>query len=231
MKRFHLAVAASLVLVAAAPSLSEAQVRPRPAPAAAKPAQPTQPPPLSPADRALVAQATASLQGLTGARGRFIQTDPNGAVSRGNIYMQRPGKLRFEYDPARPLLVVSDGNNVKIYDRALKTFDQYPLGATPLALFLAREVRLDRGVVIERVERRPNVFAIVARDGRKEAEGRIELVFSNAPQVLLQEWTVIDPQGQRTRVQLTGMDRVATLDPKLFVLRDPTQRPGRSGRF
>jgi outer membrane lipoprotein-sorting protein len=160
------------------------------------------------------------------AKGRFIQTDPNGATSQGTFYLQRPGKIRFEYDPARPLLVVSDGSNVKIYDRALKTFDQYPLGATPLSLFLAREVRLDRGVIIDRVERRPGGFAITARDGRKQAEGRIELVFAGAP-AQLSEWTVIDPRGQRTRVRLNTVTQVAALDPKLFVLRDPTRRSGR----
>ena len=216
MKRITAALMAGLALAGTAPSLTAiAQTRA----AVAKPG-------LSAADRALVAQATASLQAMTSAKGRFVQTDPNGATSQGTFYLQRPGKVRFEYDPRRPMLVVSDGSNVKIYDRALKTFDQYPLGATPLSLFLAREVRLDRGVVIDRVERRPGGFAITARDGRKQAEGRIELVFSGAnPQ--LSEWTVIDPRGQRTRVRLSGLTQVASLDPKLFVLRDPTRRSGR----
>jgi outer membrane lipoprotein-sorting protein len=164
---------------------------------------------------------------MTSAKGRFVQTDPNGATSQGTFYLQRPGKVRFEYDPRRPMLVVSDGSNVKIYDRALKTFDQYPLGATPLSLFLAREVRLDRGVVIDRVEAPAGGFAITARDGRKQAEGRIELVFSGANRSSAASGTVIDPRGQRTRVRLNGLTQVASLDPKLFVLRDPTRRSGR----
>ena len=213
MKRFTAALLTCLALTSVAPSLAAA---PRTAAATS----------LSAADRALVDQATASLQALANAKGRFVQTDPNGATSQGTFYLQRPGKIRFEYDPARPLLVVSDGSNVKVYDRALKTFDQYPLGATPLSLFLAREVRLDRGVVIERVERRPGGFAITARDGRKQAEGRIEMVFGGAP-LQLREWTVIDPRGQRTRVRLAGVTQVASLDPKLFQLRDPTRRVGR----
>lgn len=213
MTRFPLvtALAASLVLTGAAPAIGQARARPAA---------------LAPADQALVSQATASLQALKNAKGRFVQTDPNGATSQGTFYLQRPGKIRFEYDPARPLLVVSDGSNVKIYDPALKTFDQYPLGATPLSLFLAREVRLDKGVVIDRVERRPDGFMISARDGRKQAEGRIELVFAGAP-AQLREWTVVDPRGQRTRVRLSSLAPVASLDPKLFVLRDPTRRAGR----
>ncbi len=179
------------------------------------------------ADRALVTQATNSLQALKSARGRFTQTDANGAVSSGAFYLQRPGRIRFEYDPKRPLLVVADGRNVKIYDRALKTFDQYPLAATPLSLFIGRDVRLDSGVIIERAQRRPDGgFAVTARDATRQAEGKIELVFRGAP-ARLSEWTVTDPRGQRTRVRLQGLTSVASLDPALFVLSAPARRPAR----
>lgn len=217
MKRITLAAAAFATLAGAAlPALAPAAAQTR----AAAPGG------LSAADRALVDKAAAYLQAMKGARGRFTQTDPNGSTSGGNFYLQRPGKIRFEYDPARPLLVVSDGHNVKVYDRALKTFDQYPLGATPLALFLDREIRLDRGVVVERVDRVPGGFSITARDGRKQAEGRIRLVFGDSP-MQLREWTVTDARGQQTRVRLSGLTQVASLDPKLFQLRDPTRRAGR----
>lgn len=218
MKRTTLAAVAALALAgASAPTIVSAAAQARPA---------AQPAGLSAADRALVNKAAAYLQSLKGARGRFVQTDPNGSTSQGNFYLQRPGKIRFEYDPSRPLLVVSDGHNVKVYDRALKTFDQYPLGATPLSLFLDREIRLDRGVVVERVDRVPGGFSILARDGRKQAEGRIRLVFADGP-MQLREWTVTDARGQQTRVRLSGLTQVANLDPKLFQLRDPTQRGGR----
>ena len=213
------ALAAAVLAVAAAPAAGLAQNR--------APARAAAPAPLSAAEQALVDRAAAYLQGLGSARGRFTQTDPNGAVSTGTFYLQRPGKIRFEYDPKRPLLVVSDGHNVKVYDRALKTFDQYPLGSTPLSLILAREVRLDRGVVVERVERRPGGFALHVRDGRRQAEGRMIAVFADQPALRLTEWTVVDPRGQRTRVQLSGLTEVASLDPKLFQLRDPTRRTGR----
>ena len=178
------------------------------------------------ADRKLVTEATASLQAMKNARGRFTQTDPNGATSSGAFYLQRPGKIRFEYDAKRPLLVVADGRNVKIYDRALKTFDQYPLSATPLSLFIGRDVRLDSGVVIERVQRRPGGYAITARDATRQAEGKIELVFSGTP-ARLSEWTVTDPQGQKTRVRLQGLTSVASLDPGLFQLAAPARPAGR----
>lgn len=210
-----LILAAALASAAVSPMLAApaAQAQARPAAAA-----------LSAADQRLVDKAAAYLQGLSGAKGRFAQTDPNGATAQGAVYIQRPGKIRFEYDASRPLLVVSDGHNVKIYDKALKTFDQYPLGRTPLALFLAREVRLDQGVVVERVERLPGAFAITARDGKRQAEGRIRLVFSDGP-VALREWSTTDRQGRTTRVRLSSLTETTGLDPRLFQLRDP--RPGR----
>lgn len=179
---------------------------------------------LSPGDRALVDQASAYLEGLSQAKGRFVQTDPRGSQVRGDLFLQRPGKVRFAYDPPRGLLVVSDGYNVSVADSRLKTFDKYPLGATPLALLLARHVRLDQGVVIDKLVQTSEGFSIQARDGRKKAEGKIELVFANAP-LTLRSWTVTDAQGQSTRVDLSDFKPVSGLSPSLFQLRDPRVLP------
>ena len=179
---------------------------------------------LSAQDRALVDQASAYLEGLSQAKGRFIQTDPRGGQVRGDLFLQRPGKVRFAYDPPRGLLVVSDGYNVSVADSRLKTFDKYPLGATPLALLLARHVRLDQGVVIDKVILGSEGFSIQARDGRKQAEGKIELVFTNAP-LTLRSWTVTDAQGQSTRVDILDLKSTSGLSPSLFQLRDPRVLP------
>jgi outer membrane lipoprotein-sorting protein len=181
--------------------------------------------PLSDADKALVDRAAAYLQGLTEAKGRFVQTDGRGNVSGGQLFLKRPGKARFAYDSG--LLVVADGGNVSIANPQLKTFDSYPLMATPLSIFLARQIRLDQGIVIANVSRNPGGFTITARDGRKEAEGQITLSFADAPMALA-GWTVADAQGQSTRIQLSGLQRTSGLEPSLFVLRDP--RPKNPGR-
>jgi outer membrane lipoprotein-sorting protein len=181
---------------------------------------------LSDDDKAAVDKATAYLQDLKTVSGRFTQVSANGATSTGQFYMQRPGKARFQYDPPAQMLVVSDGHNVSIYDQRLKSFDQYPLGSTPLVLLLAREVRLDRGVIITGVERTDQGFSINARDARKQAEGRLTLNFSNEP-VALKGWTIVDGQGQETRVRLGTLSPVSGLDPSLFTLRDPRARSGR----
>jgi outer membrane lipoprotein-sorting protein len=183
--------------------------------------------PLSPADKALVDRAVAYLEGLTEAQARFVQTDGRGRSTTGQLFMKRPGKARFAYDPPSGLLVVSDGGVVSVQDKRLKTFDAYPLGATPLSLFLARTIRLDKGVTVTRVQRMQNGFSITARDGRKETAGQITLSFTDGP-LTLAGWTVTDAQGRPTRVQLQGLQRASGLDKSLFVLKDP--RPKNPGR-
>lgn len=182
--------------------------------------------PLAAADQTLVQKASDYIQALKGAQGRFTQTDARGQVSSGTFSMLRPGRARFEYDPPAQLLVVSDGYNVSIYDRKLKSFDQYPLGQTPLVLLLAKTIKLDRGVTITVVDKTPGGFVLSARDARKTAQGRIDLAFGQNP-LALNGWTVIDAQGQKTEVRLGTLTQTATLDPNLFVLRDPKPHSGR----
>lgn len=182
---------------------------------------------LSAADKALVDRAVAYLQGLAEAKARFVQTDSRGRRVTGTVYLKRPGKARFDYDAPSGLLVVSDGGVVSVQDTRLKTFDRYPLSATPLSLFLAKTIRLDRGVSVTRVSRMADGFAITARDGKKQTAGQITLTFTDAP-LALAGWTVTDAQGRQTRVQLQGLERASGLASSLFVLKDP--RPKNVGR-
>lgn len=181
---------------------------------------------LTPEQQALVDKATAYIQGLASARGRFVQTDQRGTVTQGTLWLQRPGKARFAYEAPSGLLVVSNGNNVNIFDSRLKTYESYPLSRTPLALLLAREVRLDRGVVITDVRRLADGFSIVAQDAKRQTLGRITLDFSNSP-VALMGWTVTDAKGGQIHVRLAGLEKTSGLDPKLFVLTDPRPRVGK----
>jgi len=176
--------------------------------------------PLSPADRVLIDSAATYLEGIADGKGRFVQTDPRGAVSQGSFYLHRPGKARFAYDPPSGLTIASNGKIVAVVDSRLRTFQSYPLRLTPLSLFLDRDVRLDRGVAVSKVTRLADGFSIVARDGRKQAEGRITLTFAQDP-LRLTGWTVTDAQGAATRVRLTDFAPSGPLDPGLFELRDP----------
>jgi outer membrane lipoprotein-sorting protein len=181
---------------------------------------------LSAEDRAVLARAQTYLQNLTSAQGNFVET--TGAQRReGRFWIQRPGKMRFEYTNPAGLLVVSDGSNVKRYDPRLNVFRQVPLGATPLSTFLARNVRFDQGVQISRVTRMASgAFAITARDARRPNEGSVILSFAGDP-IRLHEWTITDAQGTRTRTQLTSLQPASGLAASLFQLSDPTRRPRR----
>ncbi|QUD86668.1 LolA family protein [Phenylobacterium montanum] len=177
-------------------------------------AQPS-PDDLSDEDKAVVAKAAAYLDGLNELKGRFEQTDPRGRTTNGDLYLSRPGRARFAYDPPYGMVTVSDGRRVWVYDPRLKTVNHYPLSATPLSLFLAEHVRLDRGVSVTNVDHFSDGFALTAVDARHRSQGQITLVFADAP-VRLREWSLTDGQGRTTRIRLTGLHATSGLDPALF---------------
>lgn len=183
---------------------------------------------LSADDRVLVAKAAAYLDGLGELKGRFEQTDPQGAVTHGDLFLSRPGRARFAYDPPYGLLVISDGHTVWRTDPRLKTVNHYPLKRTPLALFLSDHVRFDHGVIVDHVEQFSDGFTLFARDGTHWAQGRLELTFGQDP-IQLREWSLTDPQGRTTRIRLTELAVTSGLDPTLFLGRggapDPDEAP------
>jgi len=176
---------------------------------------------LSTADLALVDKATKYLQNLQEVEGRFEQTNPRGVVQTGDIFLKRPGKARFQYDPPSGLVVVSDGRNVNVWDSRLRTFDRTPLGATPLAILLARQIRLDQDVEVFRVGRYDDGFYLSARsaNGQARTEGYITMVFGDNP-MQLRGWTLVDGQGQATRIKIASLSPTP-VRPELFVLDDP----------
>ena len=176
--------------------------------------------PLTQPDIALVQRATAYLQHLTTASGHFTQTNPRGQTVTGTFVLQRPGKARFDYDPPSGLTIASDGHRVAVLDRRLKTIQASPLGLTPLSLFLAKDIRLDRGVAVARVTHAAGSFTVVARDTSKKAQGQIALDFADNP-IALTGWTLTDAGGGATRVRLTNFATMAPKEASFFVLQDP----------
>ena len=169
------------------------------------------------ADDPLVAKAAAYLDTVNDVRGRFVQSDNRGGVAEGTLYLARPGRARFEYDPPSGLLITSDGRTVIVSDSRLKTFQRYPLTSTPLAIFLADHIRLDRAR-ITRVDQTADGFSITARDSGA-AGGEITLYFFREP-MRLTGWSIVDAQARTTRVSL-GQLTPAAAPATLFV-----QTPG-----
>jgi len=176
--------------------------------------------PLSADDKALVDKAAAYLQGLGEMKGRFEQIDSRGGVTHGDLYLKRPGKARFAYDPPYGLLVISDGATVMVSDPRLKSTSRYMLGVTPLSILLAKQVRLDRGVVVTRVDHFTDGFAITARDAHHRSQGEITMTFGDNP-TALREWKMADAQGRITDIRLTSFVPASGLDANLFFIPAP----------
>jgi len=185
---------------------------------------------LSARELAMVDKATRYLQSLNEVQGRFEQTNARGVTETGDIFLKRPGKARFQYDPPSGLTVVSDGRNVSVWDSRLRTFDRTPLGATPLAILLARQIRLDQDVEVFRVGHYDDGFYLSARSasGQAQTEGYITLVFGGTPTVL-RGWTLVDGQGQATKVKILDL-APQPVKPELFVLDDPRSPEERGSR-
>ena len=164
-----------------------------------------------------LARIDATLNATQTFAGRFTQTNADGTTDTGTVYIQRPGKLRFEYDG--PLLVVSDGVTLVQRDEALETSDRVPLSATPLEFFLKNDVNLARDTQVVDFRKAADTWQVSARDGSGEVDGTVTLVF-DAATLALRSWIIDDSFGARTRVDLSDLRYNAELDPRLFVLRD-----------
>ncbi len=211
----------------AAPSAQAPVIAPAPAPSA-QPQQSTPPVALTPLqgpDRdAALARANAALNGVTRLQGHFIQIASNGSRTTGAFYMQRPGKLRFEYDPPASRLIISDGSVVALRDVALRTTDRTPLRSTPLNLVLRGQVDLAHDARITRVARGGDWIEITCRDRGGHTDGEITLQFQGAE---LRSWDLSDATGARTHIALTDLSQPASLDPHLFQMPSINEnRPG-----
>jgi outer membrane lipoprotein-sorting protein len=192
---------------------------------AALPAFAADPPlaqPLSQADQADVARAEAYLNGVHTISARFLQVGQNGGTAEGQFYLSRPGKLRLEYDPPVPILMVADGNFLIHYDKSLKTIAYIPINSTPAGVLVRDKISLSGDLTVMAVERGPAALRITVVQTKDPRAGRIMLVFSDRP-MQLTNWTVIDGQGQTTRVSLADAKTDVPIDPAVFRFTPPPQ--------
>jgi len=154
-------------------------------------------------------------------QGRFTQVDPTGAPSSGSFYINRPGKVRFEYTSPEPIFIVSDGTTVSIEEPKRKAYDAIPLASTPLHLFLRSNIDLRKDGSVTDVSTSNGSHFVTLVDKTGEAEGKMVLQFRTTDFELL-GWRQIDGAGAETRVQLADMKKNVSLKPSLFVVRDPS---------
>lgn len=161
-----------------------------------------------------LSRASASLNGIRTLQGRFVQIAQGSAV-RGQFYMQRPGRLRFAYDPPATMLIVADGTVVAIQDTALRSVNRAPLNTTPLYFVLKNNVNLERDARVTRVARSGDTLYVTARDRTGNADGQITFALVG-PSMELRSWDVVDATGARTRLALAEVSRPASIDQRLF---------------
>lgn len=175
---------------------------------------------LPPGDRELVARIEAWLQGITTLRARFTQLAPDGRMSTGRVFLHRPGRLRFDYDPPSKLMLIATDWRLVLVDSAAKQVNVLPLAQTPLAFLLDEEVRLSGAIEVRSLERRAGEIALEVVRAAEPDQGRVVLVFAQDP-LELRRWAVTDPQGLTTTLLLEEPELGIALDPALFRFFDP----------
>jgi outer membrane lipoprotein-sorting protein len=186
----------------------------------AKPPAPTTARPAAAANdtsqRALVERVNAYLSGLSTLVGNFVQVGPDGSRSEGRFYLQKPGKVRFEYNPPNPIELVADGSSVVVRNSKLATQDVYPLSQTPLRFLVADRIDLMKETTVVSATA-DDTFATVVIEERQTLGGthRLMLMFG-ARDFQLRQWTITDPQGYDTTVALYNLDPKQKVDPSMF---------------
>ena len=176
--------------------------------------------PLSDQDRADIARIQAYLDGLRTLKARFLQIAPDGQQTQGNAWLERPGRMRFEYDPPAAYLLVAGHGVLTFYDAGLKQTSNIPLGTTPLGILLADRVNLSGEVSVVSLTRLPGQIQLTLARNANPGEGSLTLFF-NADPLQLRGWSVLDAQRRVTQIDLFSVQRGGNFDPGLFVFIDP----------
>jgi outer membrane lipoprotein-sorting protein len=174
-----------------------------------------------------IAMANRYLNSFSRLQARFTQSSPGGGQANGTVYIQKPGRMRFQYDPPAQLLVVADGSVVAVRDNELRTTERTPLRSTPLNIILGANVDLERNARVLRVSRSGPWSMITVRDRAGQMDGQITLQFNNGE---LRSWDVIDATGARTRITLSDVTQPGSFDRSLFRLPDVVERNRPGGR-
>jgi outer membrane lipoprotein-sorting protein len=197
-------------------------------PAAAQSAAPARVDPavpgaLSAAQRTAVERVNGYFNSVSTLVGNFVQVGPDRKRLEGDFYLQKPGKVRFDYDPPSPVELIADGSSVVVRDRKLATQDLYPLSQTPLRFLLAEKLDLLKDTNIIGVYQ-DDLFINVVIEEKHPLVGthRLMLMFG-AKDSELKQWTITDPQGFDTTIAIFNLNQTDKPDPALFKI-DYTRR-------
>jgi outer membrane lipoprotein-sorting protein len=207
-RREFLSAAAVAAMIVAAPVSSGSAERPQAAN-------------LGKSEQATLAQIETYLNNVTTMRARFLQASSSGETAQGSVSISRPGRMRIEYDPPLPVLIIADGTLLIYYDKDLAQVTHVPLSSTPAGILLEERISLQGGdLTVTDFESARNAIRVTLTRTENPGEGKLALIFSESP-LRLREWTVTDAQGVVTNVALVDAEFGVSLDPDLFRFRDP----------
>jgi len=166
--------------------------------------------------RAQASKISSYLSSLQSLSGNFVQVGPDGSRSTGSFFIQKPGKVRFEYDPPNPVAIVADGSQVAVRDSKLATQDLYPLSQTPLRFLLSDRIDLMRDTNVVAVSA-DDMFISVTIEEKQPLVGTSRLMLMvGAKDNQLKQWTITDPQGYDTTVAVYNLDSTRKIDSSIF---------------
>jgi outer membrane lipoprotein-sorting protein len=168
--------------------------------------------------RALLERVSLYLSNFETMVGNFVQVGPDGNRTQGTFYIQKPGKVRFEYNPPSPIDVIADGSSVVVRDRNLATQQLWPLSQTPLRYLLADHIDLIRDTNVVSVSADDKFITVVVEEKQIMVGTTRLMIMFDAKTVALKQWTVTDPQGLDTTVAVYNLDSTKKPDPNLFVI-------------
>lgn len=173
------------------------------------------------AQPSVVGDVERYLNGIDTLEAKFSQIAPNGELATGKVYIQRPGRLRFDYDPPSRIRLIAPGDwRLVFYDASIQQVNVIPISQTPLGILLDSEIALDADVEVTGIERAGEEVALTLVRKDAEDQGSVTLVFGEQP-LVLRRWSVVDPQGLVTHILLEDVETGGALDPELFRWRDP----------
>ncbi len=175
---------------------------------------------LSPQDEADVHRVEAYLNSVHALHAKFFQVAPDGGTSTGQVWLVRPGRMRFQYDPPAPFLLVASHGMLVFNDSALHQTSNIPLSSTPLGLLLQDNLRFGGEVTIVSFVKQPGQLQIGIVRTASPQDGVLTLIFADNP-LALRQWTVLDAQRHETRVTLSDVQLGGDYPDKLFEFIDP----------
>ena len=174
-------------------------------------------------DRAALQRVEAYFNGMTTLRARFLQIAQNGSAAEGTAMIWRPNRMRFEYDPPEPTLLIAADGQFFHWDRELRQPTVVAVNATPLGVLLRNPLSLSGDVTVPAMERVGGLLRVTVFRTAAPGEGRITLILEENP-MQLRQWEVLDAQNRLTRVTLTRIETGIRFDPFLFAFNDPRFR-------